>query len=300
MDFILYCLGIILFVILLLLLNFALPNFKQYKVYAQRAQKLASSEIERRKRKRGKMVSFLSERLLPKLNKNPYIKLEVLLGRNIHEIIAVMGRYESLYEMVAIKTVRSLTFTAPIALFCFMLNGLYFIIPIVFIVILIKETNDVKRSFAQMQREITKDLPTFIEHMKMALETGKSFIHVFREMEGNCGPKMQALLKRLNTNLQDMEPSKAIEIFARETTLPVMLQFATAVKIGIESGYEEAKEYFDDIKFELVQLRTTSIIEITKSRPQRVRLLSMSLILYAIISVPICLFPAFSTLISDL
>lgn len=300
MDFILYSLGAVLFVVLLLLFHFALPNFKEYKIYAKRAQKMASSDTERRKRKRGKMVSFLSERLLPKLNSNPYIKLEMLLGRNIHEIIAVMGRYENLYEMVAIKTVRSLTFTAPVALFCFMLDGMYFVIPIAFIIFLIKETNDVKRSFAQMQREITKDLPTFIEHMKMALETGKSFIYVFREMEDNCGPKMKTLLKRLNTNFQDMEPSKAIEIFARETTVPVMLQFATAVKIGIESGYEEAREHFDDIKFELVELRTTAIIEITKARPQRVRLLSMSLILYAIISVPICLFPAFATLISDL
>lgn len=295
-----YAFGFALFCVLILAFKSLLPNFKKHKLLINRALQISSSELERRRKKKGKLVILLSETYLPKLNNNPFIKLEMLLGRNIHEIIAVMGRYESVYEMVAIKMVRSLTYTAPIVLFCFILNGMYFLIPIAFVAILIKEINDVKRSFAQMQREIIKDLPKFIEKMKMALETGKSFLTVFKEMENNCGPKMKILLARLNTNLQDMDASTAIEIFARETTVPVMKQFATAVKIGIEVGYEESKEYLEDIRHELVKLRTTSIMEITKARPERVKLLSVSLVLCAIVAVPICFLPTFSSLVSQL
>ncbi|ALS10051.1 hypothetical protein ABE82_26985 (plasmid) [Paenibacillus peoriae] len=291
-----YALCGLLFILCLISIKLFMPSFEKENYYSRVAENYTRSEFERKRLKKGKVTLWLSDKVLPKITQNPFFKLDRLLGKNIKQIIEVMGKYTSVEEMVAMKIVQATVFTSPVISACLVLNGYYIAIPIFFVIFFIKGIHDVKASFAQMQREITKDLPKFIEQMKMALETGKSFVTVFREMEKSCGPKMKLLLTRLNGNLQDMEPSEAIEIFARDTTIPVMLPFATAIKIGINSGYEEGKVYLEDIREELVKLRRTALEEITKSRPQRIMFIKMGIVFFSIGSVIIC----FVTLFSDI
>jgi len=277
-------------------LNWVIPDFEKESKAAKRAIELSRSDLEWRRLKKGRFTLLLSEKYLPKLNKTSFFNLDRLLGPKMRQMVEAIGKHDSLEEMVASKLVFALFATLPIALVSIAFETMYFMIPVFFTLFLIKGFRDVKIAFSRMQREITKDLPKLIEKMMMALETGKSFVIVFRELELSSGPRMRKMLGRLNSNLTDMDHASAIEIFARETTIPVMLQFSNAVKIGLNSGYEEAKDHFDDIRTEILQLRKTALVEITRSRPDRVKLLQMAIIACSIGSVAICFIDIFSEL----
>ncbi|RUT38684.1 hypothetical protein EJP82_26800 [Paenibacillus anaericanus] len=276
------------------ILNWVIPDFEKERNAVRRAVHLSRSDAEWRRLKKGRATLYLSEKLLPRLNKSNFFSLDRLLGSQMRQIVDAIGRYDSLEEMVASKLVFAAIATLPIAIISIAFETLYFMIPIFFFVFIFKGFRDVRGSFLKMQREITKDLPKLIEKMMMALETGKSFVIVFRELELSSGQRMKKMLNRLNANLQDMDHAAAIEIFARETTIPVMLQFSNAVKIGINSGYEDAKDHFDDIRTEILSLRKTALIEITRSRPDRVKLLQFAIIGCSVGSVVICFINIFS------
>ncbi|WP_277376414.1 hypothetical protein [Paenibacillus polymyxa] len=292
-----YMLGLVLFAVLLLGIHQFVPNFQREAQYTRAAENVTRSDLERARLKKGKATLWLSEKILPKITQNPILNIDRLLGKNMKQIIEVMGKYASVEEMLAIKLLQALILSSPIFLLCFLLDSYYAAVPVSVVIFLIKGIRDVKASFASMQREITKDLPKFIDKMNMALESGKSFVTVFREMEKRCGIKMKLLLKRLNSNLQHMDPGLAIEIFARETTIPIMLPFATAIKIGINSGYEEGKVHLDEIREEILKLRRTAMEENTKSKPERVKLSTIGIIFMAIGSVIICFVSIFSDLL---
>ena len=288
--------GLVFFVFLIPILNWMVPDFKYEREVSRRAIKLARSEREWKIAGKGRATMYVAEKIIPRLNNLSLFNLDRIVGSNMRQMVETLGKYDSLEEMVASKFVFAAMCTVPIAFTAFAFNALHFLIPVFFIVFFVKGISDVKGSFSKMQREITKDLPKLIEKMMMALETGKSFIVVFRELERTSGPRMKRLLKKLNSNLQDMDHASAIEMFAKETTIPVMLQFSSAVKIGINSGYEEAKDYFEDLRDEIVQLRRTALTEITSSRPERLKLLQLALIMCSVISVVICFISIFSEL----
>jgi len=287
--------GIGLFGLMIPILNWLIPNFQREDRAARQAIHLSRSETEWRRIKKGRAVIYISERLFPKMQRSNF-NLDKLLGPKMRQMVETIGKYDSLEEMVAAKLVFAAVATLPITLIIIAAESLYFIIPIFFLFFFIKGIRDTRSHFLKIQREITKDLPKLIEKMMMALETGKSFVIVFRELEHSSGPRMKKMLKRLNANLQDMDHASAIEIFARETTIPVMMQFSQAVKIGLNSGFEEAKDHFEDIRTEILQLRKTALIEMTRSRPDRVKLLQFAIITCALGSVVICFINIFSGL----
>lgn len=296
MGIILVVCGIGLFGLMIPILNWLIPNFQREDKAARQAVHLSRSETEWRRIKKGRAVLYISENLLPKMQRRSNFNLDKLLGPKMRQMVDTIGKYDSLEEMIAAKLVFAAVATLPIILIIIAAESLYFIIPIFFVVFFIKGIRDTRIHFLKIQREITKDLPKLIEKMMMALETGKSFVIVFRELELSSGPRMKKMLKRLNANLQDMDHASAIEIFARETTIPVMMQFSQAVKIGLNSGFEEAKDHFEDIRAEILQLRKTALIEMTRSRPDRVKLLQFAIITCALGSVVICFVNIFSSM----
>src|SRR5690606_28331223 len=152
----------------------------------------------------------------------------------------------------------------------------------------------IKKSYQKRQREIVKDLPKLIFKLMVTLETGRPFIGALQRLEETSGPRMRKMLGRLNANIQVMGIGRAIDQFAYETGVPVMREFAAAVKVGVHNGYSEAKEHFDSIKNELRELRLAALRETTRSNPEKVKFLYMLLALHAFGAVLIAFYAIFT------
>ncbi|BFH18231.1 hypothetical protein J6TS7_20830 [Paenibacillus dendritiformis] len=280
------------FLVTLISLQGWIPGFENQKKYSSRTVQLAM-EMSGSLKQTG-LVNFLMEKAFPQIKK--IFGIEYLLGPKMKNMVEVLGEYSTVEEMIAKKFVRSVLFSLPTLLLIVVAPALAIAFPINAAILFVRDVRDTKKSFEKMQREITKDLPMLIDKIMIALETGKPFIHVFQEVEQSSGPKLKRLLGRLNANMQYMRFHEAMEIFAKETTIPVMMQFSTAVKIGIEQGYESAIEYFDDIKTEISQLRRIAIEELTKGKPGQAQLYTFLMIFVALGSVGIVVYQIFGQL----
>ncbi|GAC42082.1 hypothetical protein [Paenibacillus popilliae] len=281
-----------LFIIAFILMRLYLPGFEQQDKHSQRARQLAK-EMSRVAQQKG-LIPFLVMRVFPLLKK--FLGIEYLFGPKMINMVKVVGEYASVEEMLAQKLLRSIMFALPAIVLMFMSPVLIIAFPLAALVLLLRDVQDTQKSFKTLQRQITKDLPPLIDKIMMALETGKPFIQVFQEVEQTSGPKLQHLLQRLNANMQNMRPQEALEIFAKETTIPVMLQFSTAVKIGLEQGYENAKGYFDDIKVEISELRMVALEELTKGKPEQAQLYTFLMIIVGLGSVGFVIYHVFGQL----
>jgi len=267
-------------------LTLLLPSFSKEKRYAQLALVVTKSDSELKRLRQGKITNYFAFRLYPIANK--FIKVDRLVGKKLRHMYSMLGKDETFEEMLAIKLVKSTIAALPILVLPILTKEslFFFLLPIMILVLYVKDISDIKREFELMQLELSKDLPQLIDKMMIALETGKPFITVFKSLEQtSSSQRMKTLLKRLNGNMLNMEPTRAIELFAKDTTIPVMVQFASAVKIGINSGYEEAKVYFDDLIDEILNLRRTALEQLTKSKPGKMKLLYMLLTVHALAAV---------------
>ncbi|NHN34887.1 hypothetical protein [Paenibacillus agricola] len=277
--------GIVVLSVMVYLSHALLPDFKRSQMYSSMANRLLKSEAEHQRAKQGKMESFIAYSLIPKIQKR--INIELLFGRNIRTMHDLLNTKSTFEVMLAAKLVKAILYSIPTLVLPLVTGEMLFSLayPASVIFTFFYEVKGIRNRFQGMQRTITKDLPLLIDKMMIALEAGKPFITVFQELEKNTTGRMNFLLKRLNGNILNMKPEEAIQLFAKETTIPVMMQFASAVKIGINNGYEEAKAYFDDIKEEILDLRKIALEQITSSKPKRVAVLNALLIFCSLVAV---------------
>ena len=124
-----------------------------------------------------------------------------------------------------------------------------------------------KKEYQLWQREVIKDLPGLIDKLRISFASGKDFRQAFREARDNSGPKMAAIIDKLNNDLQYMRPAQALDLFANSFKMPAVNKFASAVKISIEYGYQQAESYFNNIEADITEVRRVAIEEITRSKP---------------------------------
>jgi len=140
----------------------------------------------------------------------------------------------------------------------------------------------VKRRFRQWQNDIVRDIPELIDKMRISLASGKDYISALRTVRENSGPRLSAILDKLINDMQIMKPSLALDEFAAAFGMPVMIKFVAAVKVGIETGYEQSENYFIHIEQDIRDLRKLALEELTRSKPEKTVLLKVIMVFHAI------------------
>ncbi|MBY9079581.1 hypothetical protein KIH86_08455 [Paenibacillus sp. HN-1] len=264
------------------LLHMLLPGFTREKRYATQALLLSKSAAERQRMQYDPITLAVADRL-PGLEK----RLGLGIIGKLRRMYMVLDKEHSFEMEVAGILVKSVIGALPLAVLPFILGApaLLFAIPAGVVLFFALQLNEIPKAYKTRQMEITKDLPQLISKMMIALETGKSFITTIQRLEETSGPRMKKMLARLNANLRVMNVGAAMDLFAKETGVPVMREFAAAVKIGNNAGYEEAKSYFESIKDELKKLRLVSLKEVTRNQPEKVKRLYVLVAVHAFIAV---------------
>ena len=280
--------GIALFVGVVL--QTVIPGFAWQKRYATAAARLLKSHAELRRMGKDPLSLYVADRLIPRLS------ARFSMFENARKMYEALGKVYTFEEAMADMAVKSLIGSIPFVLVPIITQSpaALFGMPVFAAVIFIVQINGIKKSYRQRQREIIKDLPKLISKLMVTLETGRPFIGALQRLEETSGPRMRKMLGRLNANIQVMGIGRAIDQFAYETGVPVMREFAAAVKVGVNNGYGEAKEHFNAIKNELRELRLAALRETTRSNPEKVKFLYMLLALHAFGAVLIAFYAIFT------
>lgn len=262
------------FIIIWLVLQIALPGFQKQKLYAKRAQEILLSEMQLVRKKDGAMITFVTDKLLPTVEKK--FTLDQILGLSLRKEYDLLQFNVSYEHRIARMVVKSLVATFPLLFLGGVLmllpvpinKGAIFIVsPIFFTVVFLAQIQEIKKEYKKRQTEITKDLPLLIDKMVIALEAGRPFIETIQEVEKSSGPRMKSMLKKLSADMRFKKPEEAIEAFAKSTGLQVMTNFSVAVKIGLNNGFDEAMSHFEDIKEDINELHKVRLEETTKNKP---------------------------------
>lgn len=264
------------------ILHLVLPGFHRERKYATQALFMSKSVAERERMQFDSMTLAVADRL-------PVIEQKLgwgVIGR-LRQMYAALDKEHSFEMEVAGILVKSMIGGLPLLVLPFILEtpAFLFAIPAAITVFFVLQVDEIPKAYKKRQIEITKDLPQLISKMMIALETGKSFITTIQRLEETSGPRMKKMLTRLNANLRVMPLGTAMDIFAKETGVPVMREFVSAIKIGNNAGYEEAKSYFESIKDELKKLRLVSLKEVTRNQPEKVKRLYALVAIHAFIAV---------------
>ncbi|GGH41040.1 hypothetical protein GCM10008014_00340 [Paenibacillus silvae] len=288
--------SMLLFISVLLLTGFMmkswLPGFDLEKRYANQAAVLQKNNKELRQLKMDPVTQFFANRLMPRLMN---ARLPVFNGK-LRRMYNLLGKENTFEEELADKVMKSLAGSLPFLVLPFLLQmpALFLAIPLATLVFFVTQLGEITKAYKRRQEEITRDLPQLIGKMMIALETGKSFMTTIHRLEDTSGPRMKKILSRLNANIRIMKLTDAIDLFAAETDVPVMRDFAAAVKIGVNNGYGDAKKYFDSIKGDLRKLRLAALKEVTRSQPQKIKLLYVLVAVHAFAAVIIAFIDIFS------
>ena len=280
--------GIALFVGVVL--QTVLPGFSWQKRYAVAAARLLKSHAELRRMGKDPISLYVADRLIPQLS------ARFSVFENMRKMYEALGRDKTFEEALADMAVKSLIGAVPFLVLPIITKAPITILamPLFSILAFFVMLGGIKKSYQKRQREIVKDLPKLISKLMVTLETGRPFIGALQRLEETSGPRMRKMLGRLNANIQVMGIGRAIDQFAYETGVPVMREFAAAVKVGVHNGYSEAKEHFDSIKNELRELRLVALRETTRSNPEKVKFLYMLLALHAFGAVLIAFYAIFT------
>ena len=280
--------GIALFVGVVL--QTVLPGVSWQKRYAVAAARLLKSHAELRRMGKDPISLYVADRLIPQLS------ARFSVFENMRKMYEALGRDKTFEEALADMAVKSLIGAVPFLVLPIITKAPITILamPLFSILAFFVMLGGIKKSYQKRQREIVKDLPKLISKLMVTLETGRPFIGALQRLEETSGPRMRKMLGRLNANIQVMGIGRAIDQFAYETGVPVMREFAAAVKVGVHNGYSEAKEHFDSIKNELRELRLAALRETTRSNPEKVKFLYMLLALHAFGAVLIAFYAIFT------
>lgn len=262
-----------------------LPNFKTEKRIASQASLVVKSSQELQRMKLGSLTGYIADHWIPRFTnlKNP------LFNGQLRRMFNVLGKEITFEEDIADKLIKSFIVIIPFSLVPIITQEPMFlvILPIAVIGFFVVQVLEIKNEYKKRQQAITRDLPHLISKMMIALETGKSFTATLQSIEESSGSRMQQMLRRMNANTLVMGLPAAIDLFALETDVPVMRDFAAAVKIGLDNGYSSAKEYFDTIKDDLSALRLAALKDATSAQPEKVKYLLIGVAIFSLFSVGI-------------
>jgi Flp pilus assembly protein TadB len=275
-----------------LIAHIILPNFNLEKRYASQATSLAKSNKELIRSKKDPVVLYVAERWIPKLSN---LKIPIFNGK-LKRMHNLLGNENTFEEELADKALKSLFGSLPFLVLPFILGlpALFLAAPIMIAIFFFAQLTEIKKAYKRRQAEIIRDLPQLISKMMITLETGKSFMTTIQRLEETSGPRMKKMLSRLNSNIRIMKLTDAVDLFAAETDVPVMRDFAAAIKIGVNSGYGEAKKYFDSIKGDLRKLRLAVLKDQTRSEPEKIKWLYILVAVHAFAAVIIAFVDIFS------
>lgn len=276
-------LGISLFIATIL--HLILPGFENQRRHANRANDIVKTDHEIKKMKEGAIVNLISDQMIPKVEKK--LPLDRIFGEALRKKYELLGLDETFEQKIAKITLGAIIGSLATLVFPIVTQKPIFIIvtPIMGITMFLNQIRAIDKKYKERQTKIIKDLPTLIDKMMIALEAGKPFSTTFKHVEKTSSPVMSQLLKGLIANMRIMKETEAIELFAKQTGIPVMQQFSAAVKIGIEVGYEEAYDYFEMIKGDLKTIRKTSLEELTRSKPEKMKQLYILLAIHGFVAI---------------
>lgn len=278
---------------IVLLLNWTLPNFKRQRQLAAQAALLTKTSTELRRLRLDPLTRYTADKWMPKLS--PRLGLGgASKARKMYEFL---GKEHSFEEELAGYLFKSALGTLPFLILPFILSPVfYLVLPVAFGGFFVWQIAEIKGRYKERQAEIIRDIPDLISKLQMAQETGRPFLQVISRLEETSGPRIRPLVKRLNANIQIMKEGEALDLFATETGIPVMREFAAAMKVSINNGYEEAKEHFETIRGDLEALRLVSLREITSNQPEKVNRLLFLIAIFAFIAVGLAFYQVMGSL----
>jgi Flp pilus assembly protein TadB len=274
-----FLLGIGVFLFIYTLLQIVFPGFKKQKFHLENAKKVIANEHEKIKNNTD-IATYSIFRLFEKhgliSHFSSYRKIYNLLNKSKPFGIYLASCFLNALIVGSTSLIAVIITKTPMYLILF---------PILFIITFYANIRELHTEYKNRQNEIIKDLPPLIDKLMISLEANRPFLHAFEQVERNSGKRMKEMIRKLIANMKIYEKqTDAIEEFAKETDIPVMNEFAVAVKIGIENGYGEAKEYLEDIKEDIQELRNIALEELTKNNPQKMTRLYALLIVHAFIA----------------
>jgi len=160
-------------------------------------------------------------------------------------------------------------------------TGYCFIYPVAAALVFCQKYRGLRRRYCRWQNEIIKDLPSLIDKLRIGFASGRNFVAAFVQARDCSGPALRSIIDKLINDLQYMRPAQALDLFAGTLQMPVATKFASAVKIAVEYGYEQAENYFANIESDIVEVRRAAIEEMTKAKPEKTAQLYLLLIILA-------------------
>ncbi|KNZ69040.1 hypothetical protein Tfer_2284 [Thermincola ferriacetica] len=246
-----------------------------------KAGDITLSEYELQRRKDGKLVSLVAD-FLPKIEKA--LDLQKLFGYDLRNMLKMMGEKKKPERLLADHIVTAVL-AGSVMLVLPLVTGfeLYFLLyPVAIILIMVGQAQMVKKRFKAWQNEVVKDIPELIDKMRISLASGKDYLSALKKVQENSGPRLSKIVERLINDMQIMRPAQALDEFAQDFGLPVMVKFVAALKVGMEVGYEQAESYFANIEDDIRDLRKLSLEELTKNKPEKVVFLKGIMIAHAL------------------
>ncbi len=246
-----------------------------------RAGEIVLSERELQRKRDGRIITWITD-FLSGLER--FTDIERLLGYDLKKMLSLMGEKKRPERIYADHILTALL-AAAVLLGIPMLTGFagYLLLyPIGVGLIIIGQAQKVKRRFRRWQNDIIRDIPELIDKMRISLASGKDYISALRTVRENSGPRLSAMLDKLINDMQIMKPSQALDEFAAAFDMPVMIKFVAAVKVGIETGYEQSENYFTHIEQDIRELRKLALEELTRNKPEKIVILKAVMVFHAI------------------
>lgn len=118
----------------------------------------------------------------------------------------------------------------------------------------------------QRQEKIMRELPDFMDVMRIYVSSGLSIYQTIKETQNVCGPTMRNLLKQLSAEMEIYEQEKALRNFASRTDLPELKNFVLTLEQGLASGVP-LKEVFMHQSQQIREIRRLAFKKRLKRKP---------------------------------
>ena len=256
----------------------------------------ADRAVIRAIREAGEVI--LNEQALARKHENPAIRLTMdalascerlfdinaLILNDMRNMYNLMGEKKRAERELALFIVYGFAGALPILIIPILTNypGYLVFYPVAAVVLVYQQYKKLQNDYRKWQREIIKDLPELIDKLRISFASGRDYISTFIQARDNSGTKLRSIIDKLINDLQCMRPAQALDLFADSFKMPVVNKFASAIKISIEYGYEQAENYFKVIENDIVEVRRVAIEELTRSKPEKVKELYALLIVMAV------------------
>lgn len=249
--------------------------------HLRKALEVVMSEKERERSRENKATLYVMD-FLPRVQN--LLDVEQLVLADMKSMLALMGSQSKAEKELAVFIVKGFTGALPILAVPVVTGfvGYFALYPVFAVILTVQQYAGLKKKYRKWQLEVKKDLPELIDKLRISFASGRDYISAFHQAKSNSGVRMKTIIEKLINDLQCMRPAQALDLFAESFKMPVVTKFASAVKIAIEHGYENAENYFKIIETDITEIRKIAIEEITKSKPEKVYQLYLVIISLAV------------------